>query len=411
MTTTARPNASPMRRKGILNRITDRWWLILVLWVVVTVPLLYLIRVFAAPAYEAVSILQVQPIEHGLYGSAHSESVDYDRVTPYLQTQVSLITTDRVLTTALADSAIKNFNFIKESDDPRADLRESLRVEIVANAYLIRVALALPDAKEAAAIVNSVVSSYLAYNGDFKRSENHKLRVNLSSQREKIRNEIKIKRAALNSLSRRSGFQAVQELLAPNESGKVSDPTRSTFSTITEEQRRQIASEMVKTDLEVIRAQAILETKQAAIEGENDLKARQALAELTQNLASLVKQKEYQAKYLSRLKIENKVGEYDAFEETFLNHELDVLMKSDDHLKTNLEELDFQASQEDYRVALVDDAKAPSVATTNDRIKYMVAAPIVVLLMLYGLCLVTPLKNEPFGEASAKPTPQDEIGH
>jgi hypothetical protein len=40
---------------------------------------------------------------------------------------------------------------------------------------------------------------------------------------------------------------------------------------ITDEQRRQIGSELVKTDLELVRAQAILETKQAAIEGENDL--------------------------------------------------------------------------------------------------------------------------------------------
>jgi hypothetical protein len=94
-------------------------------------------------------------------------------------------------------------------------------------------------------------------------------------------------------------------------------------------------------------------------------KARQTLAELTQNLASLVKQKEYQAKYLSRLNLDSRVGENDAFEETFLNHELDVLLKNDDHIRANLEELDFKASPEDVRVALVDDAKVPSVATTT----------------------------------------------
>ena len=62
-------------------------------------------------------------------------------------------------------------------------------------------------------------------------------------------------------------------------------------------------------------------------------------------------------------------------------------------------------------MALVDDAKAPKVATNNDRLKYQIAAPIFVLLMLYGLCLLTPIKDEPLGEALAKPTPQDEIGH
>jgi hypothetical protein len=175
--------------------------------------------------------------------------------------------------------------------------------------------------------------------------------------------------------------------------------------------RRASKLAMVKTDLELIRAQAILETRQAANQGENDLKARQTLAELTQNVASLVKQKEYQAQYLSRLKVASRVVEDDASEATHINHELEVLMKSDDHLKTNLEELDFKASQEDYRVALVDDAKVPKVATNNDRGKYMAVAPIVVLLMLLGLCLLTPINNEPLSQASAKPTPQDEIGH
>jgi hypothetical protein len=321
-----------------------------------------------------------------------------------------LITTDRVLTTALASPEIKNLNFVKESDDARVALRESLSVEIVPDAYMIRVALALSNGNEAAAIVNSVVSSYLAYNGDFKRGENHKLRASLATQREKIQNEIKVKRSALTSLARKSAAQALNETFTPNESGKVSDPTRSTFSTITEAQRQQIASEMVKTDLELISAQAILETKQAASQGENDLNARQTLADLTQNVASLVKQKEYQAKYLSRLKVAIPGVEDDAFETTYLNHELEILLKSDDHLKANLEELDFKASQEDVRVALVDDAKVPKVATNNDLGKYMAVAPIVVFLMLLGLCLLTPIKDERLGEASAKPMPQDEIG-
>ena len=106
--------------------------------------------------YEAFSLLQVQPVSHGLYGQAGSETSDFRSVTPYLQTQVALITTDRVLTTALASPEIKNLSFIKESDDPRADLRKNLDVEIVKDAYLIRVALELANGKEAAAIVNAV---------------------------------------------------------------------------------------------------------------------------------------------------------------------------------------------------------------------------------------------------------------
>ena len=96
-----------------------------------------------------------------------------------------------MLTKALASPEMKNLSFIKDSDDSRADLRKTLEVQIVKDAYLIRVGLELAKGEEAAAIVNAVVNSYLAYNGEFKRGENSKLRASLASQREKIQSEIK----------------------------------------------------------------------------------------------------------------------------------------------------------------------------------------------------------------------------
>ena len=43
-----------------------------------------------------------------------------------------------------------------------------MTVEIVKDAYLIRVALELADGNQAAAIVNAVVHSYLAYNSEYQ---------------------------------------------------------------------------------------------------------------------------------------------------------------------------------------------------------------------------------------------------
>ena len=148
---------SAIRRKGLLNRITDRWWLILLLYIVVSTPLVLLILKFVEPTYEAFSLLQVQPISHELYGNLRAEAVDLKTVMPYFRTQVALITTDRVLTTALASPEIKKLQFMRESDNPTADVRKNLSIEIVQDAYLIRVALELPNGNEAAAIVNSVI--------------------------------------------------------------------------------------------------------------------------------------------------------------------------------------------------------------------------------------------------------------
>jgi capsular polysaccharide biosynthesis protein len=410
MTMMPKSFAAPGRRKGILNRITDRWWRILLLWIVVSVPLLYLIRIFVESTYQAFSLLQVQPASHELYGDPKSEAVDYNTSTPYLQTQVALITTDRVLTMALTSPEIKNLRFITESDDPRADLRDNLKVQIVKDAYLIRVGLELTTGEEAAKIVNAVIDSYLAYAGDYKHNENSKLRKNLSVRREKIENDIKIKRDELRALYAKGAANAQRNVIALNESGKASDPTRPAFGTVTAELSQQIASEMIKTDLELVKAQASLDAKHAASQGENDLQARQTLAELRQNVASLLKQKEYLAKYFDRVKVDSGLVENDTLDATFINHQLDKLVKIDDQLKTNLEELEFKANQEEYRIVQVDDAKVPNVPTTNTRIKCMIAAPIVVLLFLLGVCLLTPIKDEPLSQSSAKPTPQDEIG-
>ena len=112
-----------------------------------------------------------------------------------MQTQVALITSDRVLGAAIANPEVVNLSTIKESDDPRTDLRENMAVEIVPNAYLIRVALELPDGNNAATIVNAVVHAYLVYNGEYTRSANSAFRQSLVSQLEKYRFAIREKRA------------------------------------------------------------------------------------------------------------------------------------------------------------------------------------------------------------------------
>jgi polysaccharide biosynthesis transport protein len=471
--------------RTLLRGLTRHWWQILLVWLVLSAPTVYLIHKFVAPTYEAASLLQVQPVSHGLYGQTASETIDFRSVTPYLQTQVTLITTDRVLTNALVSPEIKDLSFIKESDDSRTDLRKNLDVAIVRDAYMIRVALEIANGTEAAAIVNAVVSSYLAYNGDFKRSENHKLRANLATQREKIQSEIKIKRTNLNSLARKGTVDVAKPILNANAAKNEGDALQPTFSSVTRTQLLKLADDMMGTDLELFKVEAELaalesaarpeekdpvrESKQhqdqmerrireefvrdpeivdlgeqiataleqldhaksvarlandparraaaqkyeklmAQYENEWEIK-RKEIAErlktgttgpqslefinnLRLKLQSLKNQKEMQARLYKELKVDERVASDDAFEATFLSHELDVLQKSDDHLKATLEDLDFKASQEDVRVALVDDAKAPRVATNNKRLKYQIAAPVCLLFMVLGLFFLLEVKAE-----------------
>jgi uncharacterized protein involved in exopolysaccharide biosynthesis len=409
MNATTNSAAEPARPTGILSRVTHRLWQIFLLWMIVAVPLLSLISLSTEPTYQAFSTLQVEPVSRGLFRQPESEVVDYKLVLPYLQTQVGLLTSDRVLNQAILDPAIAPLSVIRESDDPKADLRRKMVVEIVPGAYLIRVALELRDANQAAAIVNIVVHSYLNYSIDYERGRYAILQELLHREHEGIQKKIREKRAELleRLVSKGSGNTAGTPLIL-NESGKAADPTQPVFSGLTDEISQQIASEMVKTDLELIKAQAMLETTQAASQGQNDLRSRQTLDELKLNVTAFLKQKENLVKYFARSTVEKNLASNDTFEVAFLNRQLEILSKDANQLDTNIKELQFKASQEDFRVSQVDQAIAPKAPTNNNRLKYIAAAPIVVLLLLIGYFLLMPLKHGAVSPSSAGPSPPGE---
>ena len=99
-----------------------------------------------------------------------------------MNTQIGLITSEKVLNLAVADPLVASLPWIKLSLDPKQDLRKKLLVEIVEKTNLIRVALELPDADQAVAIVESIVKSYLSHNSDYSRSANRDLTESLRKE-------------------------------------------------------------------------------------------------------------------------------------------------------------------------------------------------------------------------------------
>jgi polysaccharide biosynthesis transport protein len=481
------PSPAQVNPRTLLRGLTRHFWLILLIWVALSAPATYLILQFVEPTYEAFSLLQVQPVSHGLYGQASSDTIESRGVTSYLQTQVSLITTDRVLTKALVSPEIKNLRFIAGSDDSRADLRDNLKVQIVKDAYLIRVGLELTTGEEAAKIVNAIIDSYLVYAGDYKRDENSKLRKNLSAQREKIENDIKNKRDEIKRLYAKGNVNLPTAKLNPNLTKNEGDPaSEPTFSTVTAGQRENLANEMLKTDLEIFKVESDLAAAESATRADEkdpgqeskleegrrerqigeefvrdpdiialgeeiaaaaeqrdhaksmarqsndparraaDLRYKKLMAQyeeqweikrkeigerlkagtmgnsqspesingLRLKLQSLMAQKARQAAHFAKLKVDEKTSNDDSFEAAFLTRQLEILMRSDGHLKTNLEELDFKANQEEYRIIQVDAARVPTVATNNKRVKYIIAAPVGLLFMILGLFFLREVKAE-----------------
>ena len=69
-----------------------------------------------------------------------------------------------------------------------------------------------------------------------------------------------------------------------------------------------------------------------------------------------------------------------------------------------MEQLKFEASQDKYRVVLVDSAAASRTPSNNKRLKYMAVAPVGVLFAMLGLFLVLEIKAERVADPDALST-------
>ena len=126
--------------------------------------------------------------------------------------------------------------------------------------------------------------------------------------------------------------------------------------------------------------------------------------DLKMKVEVLVKKKDDQAKLYEKLKIEKKAGNDDTFEATYLNIEVTCLLKKQEQVQQNLDQLLFEAQQEIYHVRRVDPAVAPTNPTNNKRTKYLAAAPVGVLFMVVGLFLLLEMRAERVGDPDSLST-------
>ena len=257
------PHATPRNRpRSILRRLAGHWKGIFLTWLLVFPPVAYLIHRFVEPTYEAFSVLQIEPTKERLFSIDVQDFTDRKYIEPYLQTQVLLMTSDKVLDQAIsADPRIANLPMINSSMDPKAELRKQMVVEIVDNrTYLIRVALASANPEEAAAIVNAVVDAYLEQHNEYHRSANKALHKSLSEELDKLAKDISAKKTELKELVEKGHVEISRVTVEPVASKKDDSRIPLSLDVVTEEQYARVADRLIQADLELIDAQAKLET-------------------------------------------------------------------------------------------------------------------------------------------------------
>jgi polysaccharide biosynthesis transport protein len=479
--------------KVILRVLGRHWWRILALWLVVSAPIAFLLYMAVQPTYEAASLLRIEPAVPDML-SPLNRNLGEPQSPTYLKTQVGLITSAKVLTAAIADPLVVNLATIKKSLDPKTDLLEKLKVLIVPDTNLIRIALELPNPEEAVTIVQAVVQSYLTQNTDYSRGANRDLTESLRQQLLKIGNEIELKRTALKELYKKGTVSPVKpELMASNDDSNGPQPS---FKVASEDHLHKLIAQLDETDLALIESLSTLEVKREAhksIQQRTEQPAEQtdkqklarvteeftrdpevvdlkkeveetqahlehlkgnvrqshdpavvaakkqltkleqeysnlwkskyqeiidrlsmgpgdsaqlllAIEDLEQKVETLKKKKVKLTDHFKVLQVQQKATNDDTFEATFLNHQVQSLQNWEEIVKGNLERLKFEASQDKYRVVLVDAATASRTPSNNKRLKYMAVAPVGVLFAMLGLFLFLEIKAERVADPDALST-------
>ncbi len=255
------PDHHEAPRRSIAGSLAHAWWRILLLWVVISMPVAYLIYATMGATYEAISRIQVEPTEASLFDQTRGgHNLDLKSYEPYLQTQVNLMQSDLVLNRAIAHESVANLALIARSDDPKTDLRRSMKFEIEPNTYMIDVSLQSKIPAEAATIVNAVVESYLDENNHFTQTRDQTLKASLKEQLDSLRDQVTKKRDELNELNQKRAVEIVKPRLnLPPKDGD--DVMRPTFEVVGQQQIDATISQMVQIDLDLLAVKAELKAR------------------------------------------------------------------------------------------------------------------------------------------------------
>jgi capsular exopolysaccharide synthesis family protein len=115
---------------------------------------------------------------------------------------------------------------------------------------------------------------------------------------------------------------------------------------------------------------------------------------LKRRLESLKSQEAKQHELFAKMIVKKKTVNNDSFEASFVNHQLDILMRREEQVNKHLKELEFESNAENVRVSALDPAVAPKGPTNNKQLKYMAAAPIALLFMILGVFSLLEVRAE-----------------
>ena len=196
------PLAGGVDYRRVWHAFRRRWLPAVTLGVLLATAAAISTWIFLPRGYEAVAWLRVRD-KGGMLGGGGRDNSEYEA---YRKTQVALIKSPFVMTSALRRTGIADLELIQEQDeDPVGWLTRSIQVTAPMESEVVQVRLRGKNAADVAKIVNAVTSSYLEDIVNKERSEGLGRRDALEKKYKENVADMRQQRETFNSLARTLG--------------------------------------------------------------------------------------------------------------------------------------------------------------------------------------------------------------
>jgi capsular exopolysaccharide synthesis family protein len=182
----------------------SRWLILLCMLIGAAIAWVILQRV--TPLYPAQSRIYVDRV----LPSVMSNEMQLGQSANYVYTQAELISSTPVLVAVAEDPANANLETFREVDNRAAFLKENLSVTVGTKDDIINVWIALPNAQDAAQIVNSVVDAYITRYAENRRTSTVEVLNILRTEKQRRDAELEERRKALAEFRKQHTALAIQ---------------------------------------------------------------------------------------------------------------------------------------------------------------------------------------------------------
>jgi uncharacterized protein involved in exopolysaccharide biosynthesis len=334
--------------------------------IVLSAVLIVWIQLSVRPVYEADALLKVEPSSPGVL--ENHRAVRDEPFGQFLETQVELIRSPNVLSSALANSRIAALPRFRNSADAEAELRRLIQVRVLPNTALLRVSMTSATPDECAEVVNAVVTAYLAASNEWSYGVTRAQIKGLEDYERELNAKILEQQQLLMDLAQR-----VEDAgLRSNPNGHVSKERLSRFLADYD----AAVTARIKTDAE-LEAERSLQAKTEPAKVRRAARLDELDVRLRADLAT-------EKALLDRVQSAQSTSKADDLKKSLAQKELASLKVLKDSVSIRLEQLRLETRGE-ARVHKVSEARAAAIPVSDPRRALMAAAPAAVFALLFGL--------------------------